>query len=641
MLLKNWFNYKYLLQNIKKSKSLLALLMGLLPLINTLIFLLNANSTQIKIATLTDISWLNYVGVYIYPVVLAIALLGYTFKHKQIDFIGSMPINRKTIFSTNIIGGVLILASIMVLNVIFIGVASLFFPNMIVAPGLLWDYFIFWTISYIFVFMVTTLAISIASNTITTLVVTALILFLVPFIHDYIYNVTGFINNYIAGQVFTSFKDNYYTVPYSLIATTLSSKATDYNLLVILKMFALSIAYFGIGRYLFIRKQFEVNETSFRNFHLHTIIKCLTMIPFGLLFYEGCTNKMGLLESLLFVALVAAYYFIYDLITRKQISRVLTSLIYFSSLLMFTLIMGSVVDVYQRNIYNNKDNFILNNIKSININVNDYYLDNNKLNQIYTTDSKVISYFVELYKKDEAPSVDDIHYISFKIVDKENNKFNLRLVANSFNYNRIINAYLTSDELNREYAKISNQSVILAKTDNQRLNEKKFVDVLNKVIKKADANKLNSLFGNDSYGNNMINFYMVVNLYMYDNHKVVNYAINPSSDIELMNYLYKQHLKELKEFINKIDTRNLYVRVISKITDLNFDIGYYSSYPTIKDFINEHINDKVDFNKPYIIVRLENGRNTYYLYSNATDEFSKLYDNKKNNGFIKMEQKYA
>lgn len=621
MHLKNWFNYKYLLQNLKKSKSLLALLVGLLPLINTLMLLFYASSVRIEIATLTNISWLNYVGVYAYPVVLAIALLGYTFKKKQVDFIGSMPINRKTIFTTNVIGGIIILTSIMVLNVIIIAIVSLFYPNFIIAPALLWDYFIFWTISYIFVFVVATLATTIASNMVTTLVVTALILFLFPFVHDYIYKVTAFANNYTFENIVRR-SDNYYTVPYNIIANAFRASIASYNIISILKMIGLSIVYFGIGLYSFTRKRLEVSETSFKNFHTHTIVKCLTMIPLGFIFYEGCVNRIGFLGLSLLIALMLAYYFIYDLITKKQINNVLISLIYFFGLVMLTLFIGTQADDYQKYLYNKSTEMITDNIKAINIRIDEYYYSQeNRLEQVYTTDSQVIDYFIDLYNNRGKAPANDQNFIDFKIIDNEENKFAIKLIANTEDYNKIISTYLNTKELKKEYEKINNHNIILAEIDNQRIDKKEFVDLLSDVIKKADTEQIFKLFSNEYSG------FPVVNLYMYDNHKVASYTINPNASIELMNYLYNKHHSELKNYLKKNKTNNnLFIRTVSKIPELNYETGYLSSVDyEISKFIVDHINDEVDFSKPYFVVTLDSNKNTYYFYSNAIEEFAKIY----------------
>ena len=73
----------------------------------------------------------------------------------------------------------------------------------------------------------------------------------------------------------------------------------------------------------------EVSETSFKNIHTHNIIKSLTMIPIMALVYEIFkTESLVFIIFILIILLI--YYFIYDLITRKNITHIKLSLLYFN-----------------------------------------------------------------------------------------------------------------------------------------------------------------------------------------------------------------------------------------------------------------------------------------------------------------------
>ena len=103
------FNIKYFFQNLKKSKTLLSLTILIVPIL-TLLILININNMDIN---LTDMMYgcntINLLGMYVIPICISFILFGYVFKRKSVDFIGSMPINRKSIFITNLIGGILII----------------------------------------------------------------------------------------------------------------------------------------------------------------------------------------------------------------------------------------------------------------------------------------------------------------------------------------------------------------------------------------------------------------------------------------------------------------------------------------------------------------------------------------------------
>ena len=182
----NLFNFNYLKQNLKKSKGALAVFIGIIPIINILsLFMMNDNNYSNEIITLPGISIINFIGVFILPIVISICLFGYVFKKRSVDFVNSMPISRKSIFVTNTIGGIVILVLMNLINAIFIYILSSTLPNLAIPTGMIIDYFILWTVAYVFVFTVSNIAVSVSGNMITSLVVSALILFLVHYLLIY------------------------------------------------------------------------------------------------------------------------------------------------------------------------------------------------------------------------------------------------------------------------------------------------------------------------------------------------------------------------------------------------------------------------------------------------------------------------
>lgn len=180
------FNRNYFYQNIKKSAPTLALFLGIFPLLNVVVFLLlaNANANGI-VATLDNLSILLLVGMYIIPVVLATVLYSFMFKRKSIDFIGSMPISKRSIYITNTIGGSFLLFCVLFITIALTGIVSLFLNNVYLAFPLLIDLFFIFFVAYLFVYASVTLAFSLTGNMITGLVVTLLFLFFVPYVRYY------------------------------------------------------------------------------------------------------------------------------------------------------------------------------------------------------------------------------------------------------------------------------------------------------------------------------------------------------------------------------------------------------------------------------------------------------------------------
>ena len=140
MNLKRLFNWPYLRQNLKKSKGLLAIILGIIPILNLLIFIAINVLSNSEASTLSRISTVAILGLYTIPILLSMALFGFVFKRKSVDFMMSMPLERKTIFVTNTIGGIGLMIAMLLLNILLMGLVSLWVPAV---PGaMLFDYLV-------------------------------------------------------------------------------------------------------------------------------------------------------------------------------------------------------------------------------------------------------------------------------------------------------------------------------------------------------------------------------------------------------------------------------------------------------------------------------------------------------------------
>ena len=140
MNLTNLFNFKYLVQNLKKSKGLLILLILLVPMFTSLMLL---SAGENYVVSFVELSIVNIIFMYIIPVVLSIALFGYVYKKNSVDFIGSMPLSRKTIFLTNTLGGIGIIIVIQLINLISTLFISKVLSSVVIFGSMVWDVFVF------------------------------------------------------------------------------------------------------------------------------------------------------------------------------------------------------------------------------------------------------------------------------------------------------------------------------------------------------------------------------------------------------------------------------------------------------------------------------------------------------------------
>lgn len=113
------FNFKFFKENVKKSKGAIALLVLIVPIFITLITILCLNDSNVNVPSKGSFLFINFIGMYFIPVLMSSALFGYVYKKKSVDFINSQPINRKTIFVTNTIGGIVLITIIQLLTAVF------------------------------------------------------------------------------------------------------------------------------------------------------------------------------------------------------------------------------------------------------------------------------------------------------------------------------------------------------------------------------------------------------------------------------------------------------------------------------------------------------------------------------------------
>ena len=423
MSLKKLFNFDYLFQNIKKSKALLLTFILLVPILSSLLIVLTGiDDKSTKVFSLSELSIVGIPLLFIVPLLLSIALNGYVYKRRSVDFIGSMPINKSTIFITNTLGGLGILFLMFLTNIVLFGLISIIFSNIYIPFALLFDYFVLWFVSYSFVFIASNLAMSVSGNMMSQIVVTLLILFLVPYIHFYTTNVSKIyggsdtywikateentptthscaltdyydsskctinkkLNVYYSD--FTKVKTDSYTMPFNLVSMMFNNSTSSiYNSTSITRMIILSIIYFILGLILFNHRKMEVCETSFRSSHIHNIVKCLTLIPLVSILYL-ITESGSIMIFIFVLVLIFIYSLIYDLITKRNLNNMKLSLIYF--IVSVIVIYGYsylITTIQSKEKYLDSTDFI-----SASVNNYNYTNYNDELSNVYIKDKKLI-----------------------------------------------------------------------------------------------------------------------------------------------------------------------------------------------------------------------------------------------------------
>lgn len=630
MSLTSLFNFGYLKENIKKSKAIILLCVFLIPIINGIVLLMNCSSGSFM-PSMDELSGFIILGMYFIPVVLAITLFNFIYKRGSIDFVLSMPINKKEIFLTNTLGGILVILLMQVVNFIISLVICLIYSNLIVDYKMLFDILVLYFIAYVFVFVCTNVAISVSSNRITTVVVTLLILFLIPFISTFI-STNGFSYNisdnarvecisdeckpsvYYCDDVnceinkkknvysayISKIDDITYTLPYEFINDNVFAIESDSNMVVsIIKMVILSIVYIFVGVSLFVRKGFEVVGTSFRSERVHVLVRTLTTVPIMCVFYLIVKNlsisSYDFFSIILLLVLIFAYLIIYDLITRRKVTNFFKMMICLVIVFLSFVICDSLLsdDSYNINVNDVKEISFIDGYDSL----------------IGTSENRdVINYIMSLLLDSE--SLGDVYYTYHIKVYTNDGIYRFNVYATRDNYD-YINGILSGDkEFVSSYDRGKDTRVfgIGYKDNYTRVSGENNLSSM--IINRYKSNK--SLF-EISDGDSLFD----ISLYTYNDFDVGTVTFNVGNDKELALGLLRYYNANTRLYFNeRFD--------ISDIYSCYIDDRYYGySYDEIVKFIALHIDDDIDISKEYSYIKLYG---KYGIYIFATNDILELND---------------
>lgn len=666
------FNWDFFVQNVKKSKASIIFIMLLLPAFTALTFV-SSSATSPYVVHFYEMGIFNIIFMYIVPIALSISLFDFCFKKTSCDFIGSMPVSRNAIFVTNTLGGIALLLLTQVVTALLIFLFSFMTPNLTIFGAMILDVFIYFSIAYIFVFAACNLAITISGNKFAAIATTMLILFLVPFTiacSRYKGMIDGNSNHYFDYETM-----NYrYFVSYNFTAPSrifdfesLEVGGYGYDGISLLKMAGLSIVYIAGGYYLFKRKKYEMAGESFENDKIHLVVKALTLSPFvAVLALVGIENMDAFV--LFYFAIIAVYYYLFDMITNKKIKISITIVSLIVSFLVmygfYDLIVPklSLIGERQFNIADVETATIENIKYSYNV-LNDFNLvidDKEIISNLLSSESDMYSsfpYYEYNYYANGFVKTNDgkthpvkIGYVSnnaiikkygdniYKIKDdsgkvvlnglyvsKENEKLikeNIRKDIDGITYKEYMDILLKNDRDGYELQMVSykNHKLITRDFSSSGLKEtSKFaIKLSNQMAAKWNVFYWNMFSQNDfaKYiiaNNPQISFY---DDYMYD--ELEEYA-----NEELYEDLLDEYLEESGDY-------NEYSKEYIEESDYDmstYDIiysGLRAISPTqMREYILQHKDDEFDRTKPYFV--LNGMERDVMFFSNDIEGFYRLF----------------
>lgn len=650
MNLTNLFNLNFLKENIRRSKAVILLLTLLVPVINVIYYLMGSASSSIITPNIMNMQPLSILGMYIIPVILSLTLFSFIYKRKSSDFVMSFPVSKKQIFISNTLGGILIIMIMNIVNYLFTLIASLLLSNVLLDYSMLFDMFVLWTISYIFVFTCTNIGVALSSNKITTIVVTLLVLFLVPFTHTFITSddfkgvgssdIETYCNNELCKPKYydcfstaceikksqniypyTHYDEientTSYTMPYALIYGAILEDIPSINKSIV-KMSILSIIYIILGVLLFTRRKLEIVETSFKSERLHHIIRSLTAVPIICIYYVILSNSnIGLSDIFtitFLVVLLIAYIIIYDLITRKKVTNLLKSIA--------ALIIVGIIVIFTGELSSNEE------LKQINVDDIDkmMFIDYDMVNKKgYTKDKDLINYVMSIHINNVKG--EENYYRNFDVrISVDNKVYEFGISTTKEEYNYIINTLSKDKTYQKTSNKIKNKDIFALQVQGDHSYLTKDNKLYSKLINEFQkSNVVRSETSNSLFG---------VVLSTYDNFETNNIYYD-ITDIKLQEEILNHYNKEVTKAFEDPDV-NVHTYYIGTYDENTYTTSedYLSNYYKeenieINKFILSNINEKVDITKEYKYIKFYTDnryKSTNIFVTNKVEELDTLIE---------------
>lgn len=638
------FNFKYLKQNLKKSKGLLTILVLIIPVLTTLM-LISVNSSEYDVVVETEeYNFINYFGMYIFPFVVSVILTGYVYKRNSVDFINSMPISRKTIYFTNFIGGILLIFLTQILTLISSLICSVMLKDMFLPIGLILDSFTVMTISYIFTYSATMLALTLSGNVLTQVVVTALILFVVPFVH------CSFVNSGIVAEKNINLNYNSgtstiietripeYTMPFNVVSTLFyGSDYTFFNVNSMIKMAVLTVVYCILGAILFNKRKMENNLTSFASYKSHYLVKALTMLP--MVFFANIAGTEGVYIAIVIV-LMFIYYVLYDFVLNKKVQLKYTLPIFVVTILALQGFYKLGVEIQSRV---PEQNISANEIAGIAV-------SNNSMDYATTTKGNrsldVLIDEKDMIEKIISNVLDRQYYIDSWSADFK--ALHYSVIRIKLNNGKDIYAYVYIDE--NVYNEImnfinTNEKYSAQKPENYDFKELA-ISCRNELLPAELTERLTRILAKNNYkvsDTSELPSSAFTEIYVYDRHSMHTARISLNIDEEVFEiisqYFNKQTYESLVNGDFNIEDSDANVKVMNCVKNGWKEKNSYIEHLDTEtiEYMKNHYQDKCDYNQELVEIYMY-GKNDITFFTNVNEEINKILDRLNFDGYMTPEE---
>lgn len=630
------FNFKYLKENIKKSKGLIILLLIVVPLLTTLFTVLFVNGEDaVNLANETNINWGNMLGMYIVPIGISFALFGYIYRKNSVDLINSMPLNKQTIFITNTIGGIILITLMQIITTILLFICGLICSNLVIFWKMLIDLFITMWVAYVFIFAATNLAMAISGTFITQLVLTALILFLVPFTilifrADIGEEYRIILSN---GSDIYAYHNTSYTLPIQIPICFFMSESL-YNFNSILKTILLGIIYLVLGTILFKIRKMENTEESFKNEKIHLLVKALTVFPMVVFF-----NKMELSRVLMIfiIAIISIYYFAYDFIVKRKV-KLIVSIIALVLTLGFSYLVDITIDEIEENLLAEVRKVKIENIQEVAINLKGAYMwrYGYKIDSYFIDNDQILNFVKELEERtielaNNTIETNDIEALPNNNISVTYKTKSGKIVKSGLSmYDEEVSELIELLSKDEKYVNCVKEEYIADGKiciDGKVVSEEFEKEIIPKIKDEINNMTLSEIY-DKLINNDEIKFYSSFSNVHYSNHNYITSNLKFGFSKEVANMIVEYQNKMASESIKKVNTRVIDVRCITdSYNNINYDLNYfYNTREEIVKFIKDNENVKCDITQEFYQLNFYDwkAKISGIFYTNKIDEVSEI-----------------
>ncbi len=564
-----FFKKNYALQNMKKSKGILLIMLIVIPVITTFSLYTQDTNTYTRPYEIFVASGANFFGMIIIPFILSNVFLGYVYKRNSIDFINSMPISRKNLYLTNMLVGFVYIVILQLITFLMSSFYIISVGTSLFSVKFMFDIFLAMTIVYTFLFVTSSVALSVSGNRFTQIVVFLLLLFLIPFIRFVNLGAATsqsekvfFVNSNGVAEEYHIEEENVFAMPLTTFIDMVSGDRVLTESSAILTM-ALTVLYTFIGLKLFEKRKMENTGNSFESEKIHLLVKGLTIYP-AIVVLKEIFDELEIPQFALIIFIMFVYYFVYDLITSKKIKfkkTILSFVVTCGCLLLVTMGLTKVGELT----HESKEYYYAEDIRSAEL----------RLSEIFYGD---VGY----------ARIDD-EKIRNMILDE------IALDKNQDNY-RYYDSLVSSYRIDKDWEYDRHSVALKCKFSNN-----KELVIYGNISKEAYKNVIDYVLNNEEYLKELADVYKVdsdTRLRLTEG--AMRAVINVGEDKKLKESINSQLVDYVKEKIENYDTKMEYDYYYYQIIELDFydyedfDVKQYTLNLKYNDDIKRAIYNKIN-----------------------------------------------